>query len=384
MSTRTPPSALDPATALPENRTALDWQSYDCELVTPMYGGGVIAGEVDEKMPIRASAIRGQLRFWWRLLAKHKYGLSPEKLRASEFDLWGGLGEKEPKASKVWVRVFGMKGLECSSSPESWAKAAYALFPAQAPTRLAQPGLCWQLQIGFTADLDAEKREKAIEALRWWASFGGVGARTRRGLGAVKVSDLKPVSEEEVEKAGCEPLRLRSPGKDAVNCWQDAVQKLKTFRQGENVGRNPRAQDSKSPAGRSRWPEADAVRRISGQNSDLHQPKHIAGNLFPRAAFGLPIIFHFRGKGEPPKHTLKTVASDRMASPLILKPYLSAEGKWHAAALLLPHRHLDQLSLKLNCQSVTYWDTKQAQNVRPIHDNQRTDTLSAFMEFFVK
>ena len=39
-----------------------------CELMTPMYGGGVEPGKVDRAMPIRPSAIRGQLRFWWRLL----------------------------------------------------------------------------------------------------------------------------------------------------------------------------------------------------------------------------------------------------------------------------------------------------------------------------
>lgn len=45
-----------------------------CELITPMYGGGVKAGRVDCKMPIRASALRGQLRFWWRLLRPKSKG----------------------------------------------------------------------------------------------------------------------------------------------------------------------------------------------------------------------------------------------------------------------------------------------------------------------
>ena len=35
------------------------------ELMTPMYGGGVAPSEVDRTMPIRPTAIRGQLRFWW-------------------------------------------------------------------------------------------------------------------------------------------------------------------------------------------------------------------------------------------------------------------------------------------------------------------------------
>ena len=54
-------------------------------------------------MPIRASAIRGQLRFWWRLLASKRLN-NPEEIRAEEFALWGGLGTP-PQASRVWVEV---------------------------------------------------------------------------------------------------------------------------------------------------------------------------------------------------------------------------------------------------------------------------------------
>ncbi len=50
------------------------WHRYRCTLVTPMYGGGVDAGKVDEDMPIRATAIRGQLRiFWWRIAHSQQF-----------------------------------------------------------------------------------------------------------------------------------------------------------------------------------------------------------------------------------------------------------------------------------------------------------------------
>ena len=59
--------------------------TVQCELITPMYGGGVKAGVVDRNMPIRASALRGQLRFWWRLLNSTTYPLF-----SAESALWGG------------------------------------------------------------------------------------------------------------------------------------------------------------------------------------------------------------------------------------------------------------------------------------------------------
>ncbi|WP_237667752.1 type III-B CRISPR module RAMP protein Cmr1 [Vibrio sp. V33_P6A3T137] len=77
------------------------WESYSCTLVTPMYGGGVKAGEVDNDMPIRASAIRGQLRFWWRIACGVK---DPEVMRENEEAMWGGISDKA-KASQVQVRV---------------------------------------------------------------------------------------------------------------------------------------------------------------------------------------------------------------------------------------------------------------------------------------
>lgn len=56
MALRKPPATLDPALEI--TGSCKEWETYDCELVTPLYGGGVTAGEVDEEMPVRASAIR--------------------------------------------------------------------------------------------------------------------------------------------------------------------------------------------------------------------------------------------------------------------------------------------------------------------------------------
>lgn len=63
---------FEPPKELPESKG--DWQGIRCELVTPLHGGGVVARESDEKLPVRVTAIRGQLRFWWRFLA-HQNGI---------------------------------------------------------------------------------------------------------------------------------------------------------------------------------------------------------------------------------------------------------------------------------------------------------------------
>jgi CRISPR-associated protein Cmr1 len=49
-------------------------RSYEIELITPMVGGGATAGKVDPDFPIRPTAIRGHLRYWWRLVRGHSLG----------------------------------------------------------------------------------------------------------------------------------------------------------------------------------------------------------------------------------------------------------------------------------------------------------------------
>jgi len=77
--------------------------ALQCKLITPLFGGGVKAGEVDRAMPIRPTAIRGHLRFWWRLLQGQ--GIKPDELFEKECSLWGGISEPAPTASRVAVQV---------------------------------------------------------------------------------------------------------------------------------------------------------------------------------------------------------------------------------------------------------------------------------------
>lgn len=238
-----------------------------------------------------------------------------------------------------------------------------------------------------------QQKNQVIEALRWWASFGGVGARTRRGLGAVKVisSDpdcvSKPVSQKEVKsKNGV--MVLRNPGNNAVNAWRSAINKLKKFRQGENVGRNPGAPGTNHP-GRSHWPEPDTIRRFSERHATAHPPTHpVAG--YPRAAFGLPIVFHFKDRGDPNDHVLESEHSDRMASPLILRPYFDGT-QYHSLALLQPGwEECVSVPVRFDSRSLgEAWPNKnnptlrgtQANDVPPM-SGRGDDALSAFLEYF--
>ena len=358
---------------------------YECTLVTPMYGGGVKAGQVDSGMPIRATAIRGQLRRWWRLLnrqAANGSRLDSKALFEAERQIWGGLGDADSlAASKVSVRVSARpattRDLQPAATytlqggrlrgPEFGALPGYVLFPAQGksergqiteqPKDLLKEGLGFTLSVHFDPSLAQTQREQVLAALRWWASFGGVGARTRRGCGAVQVKDAQGnilfVDREEVARQKW-TLVLGGPCNDAMSAWKQAADVLRDYRQKPGFARNP---GSGNRPGRSRWPEPDAIRRLTGDHASPHAPEHPAGNVFPRAAFGLPIITHFKqerdwARQDPQDTTLKPIPggsgkpAERMASPLILRPYHNGRG-WQAGVLCLDLDHVQNMGLAL-------------------------------------
>ena len=417
---RQPTPGLDPADVLRDweqqaPAPSADWTDYTCKLMTPLYGGGVRAGEVDAAMPIRPSGIRGQLRFWWRLACGPF--ASSSAMFERESAIWGGIAGSGPTASKVSVRVGQIRGLQLGAAftyqanhrkpgelrtmPDAadWIEP-YAVFPARgelskdkraieaAPHRLAQPGLSFRLGLRLHEDLSEQQRREVDTALRWWASFGGVGARTRRGLGTLQIQGLVPVSAEEVQARGGR-LLLRESVKTPEQAWKRSVGPLRDFRQDEGEGRNPRQAGSNTP-GRSRWPEPDMIRRQTRRNAPEHRPEHPVRDVYPRAAFGLPIVFHFKdeNKGEPNQQLLVPEGGDRLASQLILRPYWDGQ-RWYPSALLIPGWE-QALDVVAQCSPGTdhrAWPRdpderkRLAAQIKPMA-GRGDDPLSAFMTYF--
>lgn len=390
--------------ALPDldSLTQNKWHTLECELVTPMYGGGVKAAEVDLKMPIRASAIRGQLRFWWRLLAKHKWKLgTAESIRNAEFALWGGQGDDEGNASQIFLKVTQPKVTHHDLVEWQSLDLPYVMFPASNENNpdishrvLGTEHSKFKLDIAFSAKLqrDESLQNQVIETLRWWANFGGVGARTRKGLGAVHVTQCQdfpeiniPLTTLEVQQANCR-IELKGNSANALAQLKNGIRKLSDFRQKAELGRNRGT--APKPAGRSRWPEPDALRRIHKTHHAKHAPEHDAGQVFPRALFGLPIIFHFVGAGEPKDSQLVPLKGDRLASPLIIRPfYTGSDNKgqklWASCALIIPYEHIKNMQVTIGKgESYPVWTDHSAQKIKPIYENKGKDPLDAFLKYF--
>lgn len=403
------------------------------QVTSPVFGGGsrVESDELrrqlktlDRDWPIRIPSIRGQLRFWWRATRGTGYS-SIAEMREAESRIWGATSrgsvvrlslEKQPTGASISeLDVFDLK----QSAAGKWnprARAgfesiAYGAFPLQPKGNLAsrvEAGKLtvitgeWELiALISTGDVVDDFRD----ALTAWLSFGGLGARTRRGFGAVgpHKGTVDPVDVQSrwaalpigQEVSGipslrgsrlCLPDKVHASGLDALSF---GLGKLRDFRQAPGIGRNPPSQEpgNKRPAGRSRWPEADAVRRLTRQRSPRHASDVNAVDSFPRAGFGMPVIFHFADQGDPADTTLKPREHERMASPLILRPFLRADGSFGCLALLLSGTRATDQSLELewgaNSRAVTPSLTSvEAHSIKPLEG--QSDPLTAFLKFFGK
>jgi len=366
-------------------------QTRRYKLITPLFGGGVKPGEADPITVVRASEVRGHLRFWWRATRGGQFGGDPDKMRKAEEAIWGSAaGKDKPGPSIVNIRVYDWidrpklasvsvqkKGktevvdVGDPSSPYSYVAFPLRKTPDKPAGHLRQAGIEFSVEIRLTRTQVAVVLTRTesitlnlldeVEAAIWaWETFGGIGARTRRGFGALHCLEMddKPYQmprsldmnkwiENQLEHhvtSGPWPnnvphlnrnvansIRIRPKGgkHDADEAWQWLFGRFRAFRQ----DRYPKFG---GPYGRSKWPEPDEVRRRAGTFADgyikgtykKHDPVHMV-RKFPRGRFGLPIIFQFKDEdvkiGDPTPATLEGTYHDRYASRLILRPIMCSD-----------------------------------------------------------
>lgn len=359
-------------------------QVREYELITPLFGGGVKSGEADPVTVIRGTEIRGQLRFWWRATRGGQFNGNLGAMKDSEDKIWGTTYKKdgillahnetiqivvESNSQNSFIQpyiIYTDKKNKKQSKPDPTSVVpAYAAFPLQpSETDLKQQesipkkvssGITFKLTITFPMHLHID-----IEAAVWaWETFGGIGARTRRGFGALHLISVDGKKVVEVDKdnvrnwiqehitnfvaTGTFPQGLPHlsqhtqfqviPSRNnasAISVWQFLIDRLKSFRQARTQG----------TSGRTLWPEPEAIRELTNRRG--------SNKKFPRAAFGLPIIFHFKDAFDPKDSTLRGKDSERLASPLLLRPFVCKGNQAVGLAVLLDGTHQlpDQLVLR--------------------------------------
>lgn len=350
-------------------------RSYDIQAITPIFGGGTEAGVNDPVTLVRPSSIRGHLRFWWRATRGANYANIAE-LRKREGEIWGTADNPSQVIVEVSIKSPGTS-YPCAHIPEGKNSAefkenhpGYALFPFQGNKKDGTPIAECTSKVSFELKLIYPKSFSAdVDAAVWaWSSFGGIGARTRRGCGALYCHELSATDASSISSWYGNHLKsfgitlpnirqwpilpeslLVKSSSNAMQAWNDVMSLMQTFRQGQNVGRNP-GTAPKRP-GRSRWPEPETIRNETSQR----EPKHsrmagIPNDSFPRAELGLPIVFHFKDHNDPKDTEIFPIVNGqevtRMASPIILRPIVCQNGEVQQMIICLKANSPDEVVLK--------------------------------------
>ena len=172
----------------------MSWTTFTLRVETPLFSGDDPAsGSTDS--PIRVSSIRGALRFWFRAVAAG-HGINDlSALWAEEERVFGSVKVPSP----IRLRIGGSPSASGQGSVPDWAGgprhrgfhgAHYLLgqglwsYRDKLTRPFVAPGRTVKLQVKLSDD---EQINRCFLLAMWaWLTYGGLGARTRRGFGRLR------------------------------------------------------------------------------------------------------------------------------------------------------------------------------------------------------
>ncbi len=370
---------------------------HDVELVTPCFLGGATGAA-----EWRAASIRGQLRWWFRAVAGAAYGGRLAEVREAETAIFGSSERAASLRVRAWAPAASAGGagqpFTAGRPMNAEQLVSRAALPRDQPT-LARLRLVPQdvanpvhylaygpvvqgtsersfLAAGQKATFELlwlpggvadDRRELFSRALWAWLACGGVGSRSRRGLGSLRLLPAKDASTAPPQagippgavapstlddlKAGSRELLALGRGfstlpqwthfssrsrillaRLAEPSWESAMEALGswlvTFRRRYGAPTDARI----APSG----PLANRDYAWAAPNGTLHRK-----GVPDRAGFGLPLPFNPKGGGETVIWQRTGPGSPasgdaRRASPLLLHVSKFGEKLYYPVLTYLP------------------------------------------------
>ena len=306
--------------------------SFPFEVLTPAIAGGA---QPKQRAEIRPSSIRGQLRWWFRVLGG--FQAQSGSVRAREAEVFGSIADGQPAASKLVVRVCNAPA---STAPQTmqdlkvapFSDKGYLLWPLQETKTAGKanaratiaPGSKFELQILWKG---APELWPGIEALvSVFANLGSLGFRGRRAMGALAGVSTLPL--QSALSLFASPAHISLTALDASNS-DNALSSLggwlKSWRAYGRTGQNDAEQDMPG------FERAKSDHDLGAALLFGNQPRPQA---IYRAALGLPLNQRFQGGSLD----WKPLNSGRFASPVLLRPHRTPTGQWKALVIFI-HKH---------------------------------------------
>jgi CRISPR type III-B/RAMP module RAMP protein Cmr1 len=138
---------------------------------------------------VRPPEIRGHLRFWWRAIAGAQQAADPVHLRQLEASLWGAAS----RAGRVSLHItIENPGRTLTRQEQQELPAPTPIYPIQnadRPKVIVDVHFTVTLQLtpspGQSSEAFESERRDLRRAAFAWTLFGGLGCRSRRGMGAI-------------------------------------------------------------------------------------------------------------------------------------------------------------------------------------------------------
>lgn len=303
-------------------------QSVTLELITPCF----CAGADPSKAEIRAPSIRGQLRWWFRVLGGFKS--LPTDLRSQESMIFGSISGDSGRAGLLTTRV-GNEKLQKSVKDSSqlghpaFSGPAYLTFPVQSRNnqyngRGVIDGGSFDLLTIWRGNPTLNEPLKALISV--FGHLGSLGFRGRRAMGALAFKEAPPMSLANALEAFNAPNSIIVK-KMAANSPTDAISKLgswlKACRAHGRSGQNN--QEQQSPFFKYAKRDHDI-----GYGLVHNEPAF-------RPALGLPIIQRTR-QGTNNWDLEQNPPKGRFASPVLLRPHKADANQYYALVIFVESR----------------------------------------------
>ncbi|MHB9007271.1 MAG: type III-B CRISPR module RAMP protein Cmr1 [Limisphaerales bacterium] len=319
---------------------------YSLELITPCFAGGA---EPEKQAEIRAPAIRGQLRWWFRVLGGFA-SLSPLSVRAQEERIFGSAAGDAGVASPLIVRIRQSLVSKVVKDADQLGASmnsdrGYLLFPLRSnPRRNENKGRgvfdgtlpTFDLELVWRGNPILWDDIRALAAI--FGHLGSLGFRSRRAMGALAFGGTPPDLLGALKRfAKSDGIIIRSMPSENPN---DAIAKLARWLKGWRAfGRtadHPTAQPPNPPH------NAGFAFAKADHDAGVEVVSHRHGNRpTNRPALGLPILQFFSSRAHTVKWEQGRGSRDepkgRFASPVLLRPHRDAK-RWRALVIFVESR----------------------------------------------